>query len=116
MSDFAVDWADLLKSTVSISTLTGTDSYGNETWSVPVSLSAHVDRTVVADATASGLEGVAGTLTLTGTLYIPVGLVAVMPGDRVTLPGGTVVELTEVITNIDADGNDHHYECRWESS
>jgi len=111
---FSADWADLLTWDVQFTTPSGKDGYGNEQWTTPVIIEAHVDSVVTIER-RSDQEHTQAQTGQTGTIYFGCDA-GVTPGprSRITFPFGLEVDLTSVVKHYDDDGNEHHYEATWE--
>lgn len=113
---FSTEWADLLTWTVQVVSPSGKDSYGNEVWTAPVEVRAHVDTRALGERQSDRPDREAQT-TRSGTIYFGTDAgVTPVPRTRFTLPFGQVVDATRVVEHYDDAGVSHHYEVEWEAS
>lgn len=91
----------LLTAVVTVEGFTGEDTWGNATFSAPRQEKAFIDPVT---STLGSTDGDKQESRVVNRTTITMDFVGIRPGDRITLPGGTITYVVEVRTDKDEVG------------
>lgn len=93
----------LLNAVVTVTPFTGEDGFGNTTFGPPRQEKAYIEPITASFGRAKGAKQETRTVNATRLIMDFTG---VKPGDKITLPGGTITFVTEVVTDKNEVGAD----------